>query len=58
MPKQDKEMNRGLTGHYSPVIAGGIACKAFVPAPFPPLEIDGKLQSRINQAMLAQQIKL
>lgn len=49
-------MNRGLTGHYSPAIAGGIACKAFVPAPLPPnppLEIDGKLQSRINQAMLA-----
>jgi len=56
VPKQDKEMNRGLTGHYSPAIAGGIACKAFVPAPLPPnppLEIDGKLQSRINQAMLA-----
>ncbi len=49
-------MNRGLTGHYSPAIAGGIACKAFVPAPLPPnppLEINGKLQSRINQAMLA-----
>ncbi|NOQ79547.1 MAG: Fic family protein [Gammaproteobacteria bacterium] len=49
-------MNRGLTGHYSPAIAGGIACKAYVPAPLPPnppLEIDGKLQSRINQAMLA-----
>jgi len=49
-------MNRGLTGYYSPAIAGGIACKAFVPAPLPPnpwLEIDGKLQSRINQAMLA-----
>ena len=49
-------MNRGLTGHYSPAIAGGVACKAFVPAPLPPnppLEIDGKMQSRINQAMLA-----
>ncbi len=49
-------MNRGLTGYYSPVIAGGITCKAFVPAPLPPnppLEIGGKLQSRINQAMLA-----
>ena len=45
-------MNRGLTGHYSPAIAGGITCKAFVPAPLPPnppLEIDGKLQSRINR---------
>lgn len=49
-------MDRGLTGHYSPAIAGGITCKAFVPAPLPPnppLEIDGKLQGRINQAMLA-----
>ena len=49
-------MNRGMTGHYSSAIAGGIACQAFVPAPLPPnppLEIDGKLQSRINQAMLA-----
>ncbi len=49
-------MNRGLTGHYSSAIAGGIACQAFVPAPLPPnppLEIDSKLQSRINQAMLA-----
>lgn len=49
-------MNRGQTGHYSPAIAGGITCEAFVPAPLPPvppLEIDGKLQSRINQAMLA-----
>ncbi|MCU7885531.1 MAG: Fic family protein [Candidatus Thiodiazotropha sp. (ex Lucinoma annulata)] len=49
-------MNRGLTGHYTPAIAGGIACEAFVPArlpPNPPLTIDDKLQGRINQAMLA-----
>ena len=49
-------MNRGLTGHYTPAIAGGINCEAFVPAPLPPnppLEIDSKLQKRINQAMLA-----
>ena len=49
-------MNRGLTGHYTPTIAGGIACEAFVPAPLPPsppLEVDSKLQGRINQAMLA-----
>lgn len=49
-------MNRGLTGQYTPAIAGGIACEAFVPAPLPPnppLTIDDKLQGRINQAMLA-----
>ena len=49
-------MNRGLTGRYTPAIAGGIACEAFVPMPLPPnpsLEIDNKLQGRINQAMLA-----
>lgn len=49
-------MNRGLTGHYTAAVAGGIACEAFVPAPLPPnppLEIDSKLQKRINQAMLA-----
>lgn len=49
-------MNRGLTGRYTPAIAGGIACEAFVPAPLPPsppLEVDSKLQGRINQAMLA-----
>lgn len=49
-------MDRGLTGEYISAIAGGIACKAFVPAPLPPnppLQIDGKLQGRINQAMLS-----
>ncbi|MEW8495927.1 MAG: Fic family protein [Candidatus Thiodiazotropha taylori] len=49
-------MNRGLTGHYTPAIAGGVACSAFVPTPLPPtppLAIDDKLQARINQAMLA-----
>ena len=49
-------MNRGLTGRYTPAIAGGINCEAFVPWPLPPnppLEIDSKLQKRINQAMLA-----
>jgi len=48
--------NRGNTGKYVPSIAGGIACKAFVPAPLPPkppLKLDNKLQGRINQAMLA-----
>lgn len=49
-------MKRGQTGRYTPAIAGGITCEAFVPAPLPPnpaLEIDSKLQARINQAMLA-----
>ena len=49
-------MERGLTGHYTPVIAGGVTCEAFVPAPLPPtppLAINDKLQARINQAMLA-----
>ena len=49
-------MKRGVTGQYTPAIAGGIACQAFVPMPLPPqppLEMDGKLQGRINQAMLA-----
>lgn len=49
-------MNRGQTGHYISAIAGGVSCQAFVPdalPPNPPLEIDHKLQSRINQAMLA-----
>lgn len=48
-------MNRGITGRYVPSIAGGVACKAFVPAalpPNPPLQLDSKLTGRINQAML------
>jgi Fic family protein len=49
-------MERGITGHYLSAIAGGHACQAFVPHPLPPtppLNISGKLQSRINQAMFA-----
>jgi len=48
--------NRGNTGKYVPSVAGGVTCKAFVPAPLPPnppLHLDNKLQSRVNQAMLA-----
>ncbi|HEY0892582.1 MAG TPA: Fic/DOC family N-terminal domain-containing protein, partial [Cellvibrio sp.] len=49
-------MNRGLTGHYVPSIAGGFACQAFVPAPLPPhppVEINGKLQARLAEAHIA-----
>ena len=49
-------MERGLTGQYVSSVAGGVNCKAFVPAPLPPspeLQLSGKLHSRINQAMLA-----
>ncbi|WP_300274797.1 Fic/DOC family N-terminal domain-containing protein [Halomonas sp.] len=49
-------MERGLTGHYVDSIAGGMRCQAFIPDPLPPrpaLALDGKLQGRINQAMLA-----
>lgn len=49
-------MERGITGHYVDSIAGGVKCDAFIPAtlpPQPPLQVDGKLQGRINQAMLA-----
>lgn len=49
-------MQRGLTGHYVPSIAGGIPCQAFVPAPLPPappLDLSGKLQQRLSDALLA-----
>ncbi|MGI0119231.1 Fic family protein [Zooshikella sp. RANM57] len=49
-------MERGLTGSYVPSIAGGVQCQAFIPSalpPQPPLQLENKLQSRVNQAMLA-----
>ncbi len=49
-------MQRGITGHYTPTVAGGIACQAFVPRPLPPLpalDISGKLQTRLNEALIA-----
>jgi Fic family protein len=49
-------MERGTTGQYVASIAGGVKCQAFIPAalpPQPPLQLDNKLQGRINQAMLA-----
>jgi Fic family protein len=49
-------MERGSTGHYAPTVAGGVACRAFVPMPLPPhpaLDISGKLQARLNEALMA-----
>lgn len=49
-------MERGLTGYHVDSIAGGVRCRAFIPEPLPPrppLALDGKLQGRINNAMLA-----
>lgn len=49
-------MERGITGHYTPTVAGGIACQAFVPMPLPPLpalDLSGKLQARLNEALIA-----
>ncbi|MES2041014.1 MAG: Fic family protein [Pseudomonadota bacterium] len=49
-------MQRGKTGTYTSTIAGGIACQAFVPTPLPPqpaLDISGKLQTRLNEALIA-----
>lgn len=49
-------MQRGITGTYTATIAGGIACQAFVPMPLPPqpaLDISGKLQTRLNEALIA-----
>lgn len=49
-------MDRGTTGRYVDGIAGGVKCQAFIPNALPPqpeLEIGSRLQSRINQAMLA-----
>lgn len=49
-------MQRGTTGTYTATIAGGIACQAFVPMPLPPqpaLDISGKLQTRLNEALIA-----
>ncbi|WP_413741989.1 Fic family protein [Sodalis sp. RH15] len=46
-------MQRGLTGRYVPSIAGSISCQAFIPHALPPspaLQIDSKLQKRINDA--------
>lgn len=49
-------MQRGITGSYTPSIAGGVSCQAFVPAALPPvpaLRFDDPLQASINNAMLA-----
>lgn len=49
-------MERGLTGIYTSTIAGGVACQAFVPLPLPPvpaLDLNGKLRSRLDEALIA-----
>src|SRR4051794_7959955 len=49
-------MERGITGQYTPTVAGGITCQAFVPMPLPPLpalDVSGKLQTRLNEALIA-----
>ncbi|OWQ83050.1 hypothetical protein CDN99_27320 [Roseateles aquatilis] len=49
-------MQRGITGHHEPSIAGGEVCRAFVPRPLPPrpaLALDADLQERLNEAHLA-----
>lgn len=49
-------MQRGLTGHYTSSIAGGVSCQAFVPAPLPPqppLVLDDKLHRRLSEALVA-----
>lgn len=49
-------MQRELTGTYTSTIAGGVACQAFVPLPLPPmpaLDLNGKLQNRLDEALIA-----
>jgi len=49
-------MERGLTGSYTPAIAGGVKCQAFIPNPLPPappLAIDNTLQQRLSDAQVA-----
>ncbi|OHZ03614.1 Fic family protein [Salinicola sp. MIT1003] len=49
-------MDRGLTGHHTSSIAGGVNCQAFVPAPLPPepaLSLDDKLQRWLSAAHVA-----
>jgi Fic family protein len=49
-------MDRGPTGHTTATVAGGVACLAFVPAPLPPVpavNLNGKLQGRLDEALIA-----
>jgi Fic family protein len=49
-------MQRGITGTYESSTAAGEACRAFVPAPLPPLpplSIEPALQDRLDEAHLA-----
>lgn len=49
-------MERGPAGHTTSTVAGGHACQAFVPMPLPPtpaLNLNGKLQARLDEALIA-----
>jgi Fic family protein len=49
-------MQRGLTGYYTPAVAGGVSFRGFVPMllpPLPALDISGKLQARLHEALIA-----
>ena len=49
-------MGRGLTGDCTATVAGGVVCQSFVPMPLPPLpalDISGKLQARLHEALIA-----
>ena len=49
-------MKRGPTGHYLPISTLGESCRAFIPAPLPPLPallLDDGLQDLAQQASLA-----
>ena len=49
-------MECGVAGKCFPTVAGGVAFQAFLPLPLPPqpaLELGGKLQTGLNEALIA-----
>lgn len=43
-----------LSGHFEPIVVGGVKAMAFVPAPLPPrLVVDGELRRLLDRAALA-----
>ncbi len=46
-------MKRGMTGNYEVAAAGGERVQAFIPAPLPPLDLQGQLQQPLEQALLS-----